>query len=64
MSSDQCPVCKAEVQLCGNKLDVEDSWNFADRLDGAVGLRTKGAGGTLIHSEDTRAIAAERTAGR
>ena len=49
-SSDHCPVCKAEVQATGAKLDVEDSWNFADRLDGAVGLKpTQQQSRTTLH---------------
>jgi hypothetical protein len=55
MSSDQCPVCKTEVQMTGAKLDVEDSWNFADRLDGAVGVRNRGSGAALIHTEEKEA---------
>jgi hypothetical protein len=38
-TSDHCPTCKQEVQATGAKLDVEDSWDFADRLEGACGVK-------------------------
>jgi hypothetical protein len=50
-TSDECPTCRKEVQMTGAKLDCEDSWDFADRLDGACGVKANGEHRNMIFTK-------------